>query len=259
MAEEADKTKEVKKPDEGDQEQASKKKGDLIKYIIYGVAGLVAVMAIAFGTLMLVGVGDKTSEAPSEEQVEGKEAKAGEHAKKSDSKTGQATTEPDKQSVEDSILAFLEQDESVLDAIMANLEVLDYVPGENELTEDQTSMSVEDSIEAVNWLENEKAKLAEREKELDAKEKRLNILDGKVSQKIVRIEQAESNRISKLAKLYDGMDARAVAKLIANLDDETVVSLLPRMKLKNASSVLALMPPPRAARLSKQMITIAEN
>ena len=156
-------------------------------------------------------------------------------------------------------MAFLEQDESVLEANMANLEVLDYVPGENELTEDQTSMSVEDSIEAVNWLENEKAKLAEREKELDAKEKRLNILDGKVSQKIVRIEQAESTRISKLAKLYDGMDARAVAKLIANLDDETVVSLLPRMKLKNASSVLALMPPPRAARLSKQMITIAEN
>jgi flagellar motility protein MotE (MotC chaperone) len=142
---------------------------------------------------------------------------------------------------------------------MANLDALDYVPGEEEMVGDETSMSVEDSIEAVNWLENEKTKLAEREKELDAREKKLNVLDAKVSQQIVKIEQAESARISKLAKLYDGMEARSVAKLIANLDDDTVVALLPRMKLKQASSVLALMPPIRAARLSKQMITIAEN
>jgi flagellar motility protein MotE (MotC chaperone) len=133
------------------------------------------------------------------------------------------------------------------------------VPGEEEIAGEEAGMTVEDSIEAVNWLEAEKAKLAERTNELDAREKQLNVLDSKVSQKITRLEQAESARISKLAKLYDGMEARSVARLIANLDDDTVVALLPRMKLKNASSVLALMPPVRAARLSKQMITIAEN
>jgi flagellar motility protein MotE (MotC chaperone) len=55
------------------------------------------------------------------------------------------------------------------------------------------------------------------------------------------------------------MEPRAVAKLMANLDDETIVSILPRMKSKNASAVLALLPPQRGARLSKQMITIAEE
>jgi flagellar motility protein MotE (MotC chaperone) len=55
------------------------------------------------------------------------------------------------------------------------------------------------------------------------------------------------------------MDARTVANMMANLDDTTIVSLLPRMKQKNASQVLGLMPPQRAAKLSKQMIEVAEN
>ncbi len=256
MADEADKIKEVKKPGEDDQEKAPTK-GGLIKYIVFGLAGLVAIVAVAFGALLIVG-GNSASDAPTEESAEATERNDG-GAEEPGGKTADGTGEQPQMPNEDSLLAFLEQDESVLETIMANLEALDYVPGEEDLADEKIGMTVEDSIEAANWLENEKAKLAERETDLDAKEKRLNVLDSKVSQKILRIEQAESARISKLAKLYDGMEARAVAKLVANLDDATVVSLLPRMKLKNASSVLALMPPVRAARLSKQMITIAED
>lgn len=250
-AKEAKEAKEGDKPEDGDQAKSPSKLGGLIKYAIYGVAGLVVVFGIAFGTLMFLG--DETAEAPADEWVEESEAT---HEEVADE---EADAEAERMSFEDSIMAAMEQDESVLDAIMASLEVLDYVPSEDEIATDEIGMSVEDSTEAVHWLEAEKAKLAERESALDAREKELNVLDSKVSQKITRIEQAESSRVSKLAKLYDGMEARAVTKLIANLDDNTVVSLLPRMKLKNASAVLSLMPPIRAARLSKQMITIAEN
>ena len=248
MTDEANKNKEAKKPKDGDQAQPPQK-GGLITYIIYGVIGLVAVFGVAFGALMLMG-DDPVSDSAVEEQVDDQAKSAEKHGE---------DTEHSEMSEVDSILALLEQDESVIEEIMANLEMLDYVPGEKDLIGEEIGMSVEDSIEAVNWLEKEKTRLAEHEKELDVREKRLNILDSKVTQKILRIEQAESTRIAKLAKLYDGMEARSVARLIANLDDETVVSLLPRMKLKNASSVLSLMPPVRAARLSKQMITIAEN
>ena len=58
------------------------------------------------------------------------------------------------------------------------------------------------------------------------------MLDKRVTQKLLRLEQAESAKIASLAKLYDGMDARAVARLVANLDDQTVVSIVPRMKQK---------------------------
>jgi flagellar motility protein MotE (MotC chaperone) len=120
-------------------------------------------------------------------------------------------------------------------------------------------MSEEDSLAAVNWLKEEKARLTEREKDLERREKELQALDKKVSKKLLTLEQAESARIAELAKLYDGMDPRSVAKLMLNLDDETVVAILPRMKQKSAAQVLSLFSPERAARLSKKLITIAEN
>ncbi|HWR84161.1 MAG TPA: hypothetical protein VN285_12745, partial [Candidatus Deferrimicrobium sp.] len=80
-----------------------------------------------------------------------------------------------------------------------------------------------------------------------------------VSKKILRLQRAESERITSLAKLYDGMEAKAVAKLMADLDDEIVVSILPRMKSKNASEVLQMLPPKRAAKLSREMLAIADN
>jgi len=250
MADEADKTKKTEKS--GAKAPAKSGMSSLIRYLIFGAAGVVVVLIVAFGTLMLIGTGQPAFDQSS--QPAASEA-AG------DVTNSQSTGAESSADVfdEDSLMAFLEQDESVLETILASLDALDYVPEEKDLTQESVGMSVEDSIEAVNWLEQEKTKLAGRQKELDAREKRLNVLDSKIQQKILVIEQAESVRITKLAKLYDGMEAGAVAKLVANLDDETVVSLLPRMKLKNASAVLSLMPPARAARLSKQMITIAEN
>jgi flagellar motility protein MotE (MotC chaperone) len=120
-------------------------------------------------------------------------------------------------------------------------------------------MSVEDSVDASRWLESEKAALTERENDLATRERELKLLDKKVSQKLLTLDQAKTARVNSLAKLYDDMDARSVAALMANLDDNTVVLILPRMKTKNASQVLALFPPKRGAMLSKQMITIAEN
>jgi flagellar motility protein MotE (MotC chaperone) len=250
LSDDAEKTKQESQPEEA----KKAKSGGMIRYILFGAIGLAAVLVIAFGTLMFLG-GDSTAEAPSDEAA----AVTDHRQDAADNSHPAGDPQIDEEFNEDSLLAFLEEDATVLEEIMANLEALDYVPGKDELSGQETGMSVEDSIEAVNWLENEKKKLAEREKELNAREKKLNVREAKVSQQVLKIEQAESARIAKLAKLYDGMESRAVAKLVANLDDNTVVALLPRMKLKKASAVLALMPPARAARLSKQMITIADN
>ncbi len=58
---------------------------------------------------------------------------------------------------------------------------------------------------------------------------------------------------------YDGMKAQDIAKLFANLSDDVIISLIPRMKPANASKILALLPPKRAARLSTKMITVLED
>jgi hypothetical protein len=247
----SNKNADVNKPEEGDAKPATGKK-KLLMRIILGVAGLIAVLAIAFVTLMIVGKGGSSSSSSSQKM---------ETAEKGSRQGGgrAASAHNTLSTYEDSILALAENDQSVLDKLMKSLEVLDYVPTDDEVEDETVGMSAEDSIEIVNWLDKEKAALAAKKAKLDAREKELNVLDGRVTQKLLRLEQAESARTTQLAKLYDGMDASAVARLAANLDDETVVAILPRMKLKNASLALSLMPAARAARLSKQMITIAEQ
>ena len=221
--------------------EAPKKSSGFVKYIMLGGGALVIVVLASFLTLMLLKEEPKTEE-PLEEP-------------------GETLSQDVKQGDESELLEslFSESDPSILEEIQSNLAFLDYEPSKDEIVTEDMKMSVEDSVEAVNWLEAEKIRLAEKEKELNARQKEMELLDKQVSQKILKIEQAESSRIQNLAKLYDGMDARSVAKLMANLDNETVVSILPRMKTKNASAVLSLLPAKRAAVLSKKMITIAEN
>jgi len=237
------KNKEDAEAKEPQEKKASLMKGAMVKYILFGVAGIVLVAGIAFATLLFMG-GTKFESVQEDARRETAEVNA---------------TDAHDSPHEPESLALEELDQSAIDMIMENLAVLDYEPKPSDLEENVVGMSVEDSIEVVNWFQQEKTALAQKEKELDTRQKELEQLDKQVTQKILRIEQAESARVASLAKLYDGMDSRAVAKLMANLDDETVVSILPRMKIKNASAVLQLLPAPRAAKLSKRMITIAEK
>lgn len=256
-------------PKEAATDTASSRKG-LLKYILFGAGGLVLVAVVVLVTLFLFG--NDNPEAETEDGFEYTTTTDEKHGEEShpsdeaeiesdvdDAASAEIQTEIET-SIEDSILASLEDESDVFDEIMQNLEFLDYDPTEEELGEDiEQVVSSEDSIEQVNWLEEEKTRLTEWETKLNARQRELDITDKKVSQKLLKIEQAESAKISNLAKLYDGMDPRAIAKVMANLDDATVVSILPRMKLKNASAVLSLMPAKRGARLSKKMITIAEK
>ncbi|RKX25525.1 MAG: hypothetical protein DRP45_05695 [Candidatus Zixiibacteriota bacterium] len=272
MAEEEKKSSEEKQPEDG--EKQAKAKSGLMKYIIFGGVGVVVVVAAVFVTLMFVGGGEQVTEAETDdhsEQIKVAEESSAHGTSHSDHGASKAH-ETSLQAASDdghyeeltdyeaeSELALLdENDQAVIDDIVRSLEILDYVP-EGIGEEHSESMSVEDSVETVNWLDSEKAALTARENDVKAREKAISKLDKEVTRKLLTLEQAESTRISQLAKLYDGMEPRAVSKLIANLDDATVVSLLPRMKQKNASNVMSMMPAKRAARLSKLMITIAEN
>jgi flagellar motility protein MotE (MotC chaperone) len=158
--------------------------------------------------------------------------------------------------------AFDESDPEFLAEIQSQLDFLDVDPYAEEMEqmeEAEGGMSKKDSAAAADWLKTEKAQLATRKADLDKREKQLNALSKKVEQQMLVIEQAESTRIQQLAKLYDGMDPRAVAQLMANLEDDIIVSILPRMKQKNAAQVLQLLPSKRGARLSRKLITIAEG
>lgn len=236
---------EKKKDEAADVEETNGKKSGksgLMTYLMVGGIFFVVTLAVVAGTLYFIKGSHSATEA------DGSEA---ETARTTASSSKEDHSKPD------SLLAG--DDQSVIDQIMSNLEMLDYQPTEADLADELGGMSRDDSVDAMSWLDKEKALLTGREEELSAREKELQRLERSVSQKMTILEQAESGRVSALAKLYDGMDPRSVAKLMSNLDNGTVVSILPRMKIKSASAVLSLLPAKRAAKLSKQMITIAEK
>lgn len=263
----------------GAEKQASEgsvKSDGLKKFLLPGAIGVGAIVITVVAVMMFAGdkpAEDQATDTASETEVAEKPTTGHEsEATYSTDEKHQPSSESHATEVSDQELAaeemenldFLidESDQSVMEQITASLEFLDYDPSmelEGMESEGNSGMSKEDSIDAAKWLENEKVALAEREKALVVREKELEKQHQEIQRKILIIEQAESNRISKLAKLYDGMDARSVTKLMANLDDATVVSVISRMKQKQASAVLALISPKRAAKLSKMMITIAEN
>lgn len=231
---------------------APKAKSGLIKYIIFGLVGIVAVGAVAVGTVFLLGTATHKVE---------------EAAKQSDSTTAihdttatQAVLTPEDSlaRIADSLASAME-DTSILADVKTNLAFLDGSAEAEAMVKADSAKAAQDSVIAMGWLAKEKERLHQKETDLNVREVKLDRLDAEVSRKMLKLEQATTAKISELAKLYDGIDAKAVAAMMANLDNETIVAVLPRMKQKNASQVLGLLPPARAAQISKDMIAIAEN
>lgn len=259
---------------EAEQKPAEKGgKSPMMGYLIFGVVCIALIAGAAFGTLFVMQkmqppavAADSTAHADTtkgkqpdsthaHQDHEAGEAHHGDHASLSDA-------QEQLDALADSTVASDSHNPGDLaEQLNANMEALESEVAREHAANEHggPDMSVEDSVKAAAWLAKEESRLATKEKELNQRSAELDKQEKSISAKISRIEQAESSRISNLAKVYDGMDAGAVAKLMANLDDETVVSVLPRMKQKNASAVLSMLPAQRAASLSKQMITIAEQ
>lgn len=172
-----------------------------------------------------------------------------------DSQTGKpATTGGDKSS--QLSVAGLESLEIDTAEIMKELDFLFITP---DMERSGLMLTPEDSVDTLNWLQKEMARLGEEKESIDQRRKELERLEKKINQGLIRIQQAESDRAVKLARLYNGMKGNEVAKVFANLDDALIVDILPRMKSSNAAKILGLLPPKRAARISTQMVKVLEN
>jgi flagellar motility protein MotE (MotC chaperone) len=192
----------------------------------------------------------------------GKSEKTSDETAKTETTVAETKKESKEPSEIDKILSGVSDDDlSDFDidtvAIMKELEFLDYDPEKK--TDSQKTEMVADSVDTLNWIQKEMAQLAEEKARLDSRQKDLEERENKVNLIKTKLDQAEAARIISLAKLYDGMRPDEAAKLFENLDDSIVVAILPRMKPANASKILGLMPPKRAAEISTRLISIAEK
>lgn len=80
-------------------------------------------------------------------------------------------------------------------------------------------------------------------------------IDESELQKQVKLkQQEEAKRISKLARLYGGMKPDEAVAILKELDDSSVLDILSKMEDEQASKILALFNPGRAAVLTQAML-----
>jgi len=81
--------------------------------------------------------------------------------------------------------------------------------------------------------------------------KKLTLSKKEIEEQMKQREDAEKKRVSKLARLYNGMKPKDAAEAMDALDDDLAVTILQRMEEGTASKVLAEFEPAKAARLTQ--------
>ncbi len=140
----------------------------------------------------------------------------------------------------------------------------------------ETGLVNEDQITSVEErrilvsIEDEYAKLSDRESKIDSREMELKTLEMEVDKKLAAMQQlrnelvklldrkdaTENERIAQLSKIYEKMTPQKAGVLIKALDYQLAVDLLLGIKKKTAGKILDSLDPETATELSKAFTEI---
>jgi len=98
----------------------------------------------------------------------------------------------------------------------------------------------------ITTLEEEKTKLLEQVTEMQTELTQLKI---EIKQQKTAVLNAEQ-----LATYYQEMKPEAVVRIMDNLDDEIIVTILPILEAKQTAEIIALMDPLRAATITQLLL-----
>lgn len=111
-----------------------------------------------------------------------------------------------------------------------------------------------DTIAAISVLERRQRELAAEEKIIERKKQELEDLRAEVEALINKKQTIDDEKTIYIARLIDGMKPDEMTGLMANLDNATILAVMPRLKPATASRVLALLPPERAAKITTELL-----
>lgn len=80
-----------------------------------------------------------------------------------------------------------------------------------------------------------------------------DIGEGEATEEAAGTDEERSERIQRLAKVYEQMNASSVAAIVTNMREDDAVDILSSMKPRNAAKVLASLDPEKAAKLSLRL------
>jgi len=111
-----------------------------------------------------------------------------------------------------------------------------------------------DTIAELSMLDKRQREIAAEERDIATKRRELEAMKNEVEQYLQQKKGIADEKVTYIAKLIDGMKAEEMAGLVTNLDNATIMAVLPKMKPQTASRVLATLPPKRAAEIATQLL-----
>ncbi len=102
-------------------------------------------------------------------------------------------------------------------------------------------------------IEEKEAELAQEEGRIRVKGDSLTILRDQLQVLIGQQEGIKAERITKLAKVYEGMRPEEAAPIISELDDQTIVELFLKMNDRRVSRILGALPLDRATEITQRL------
>ncbi len=113
----------------------------------------------------------------------------------------------------------------------------------------------------------ERAKLYEKAKKIELREKELKILEKRIQEQMASLKDLETiidkklneiktiqdQRVKLLVKALSEMKASKAAEMLLNMDKKMAVKLLSQLKSSQVASILSAMPPDKAASLSEAL------
>lgn len=99
-------------------------------------------------------------------------------------------------------------------------------------------------------IETQKEYLVSLEKEVRDHLAKIDAARNEIAEFMNERDEKEENKLKKLARFYEAMDAEQASPLMQKLDNDLSIKILDRMDTKKAGAILALFPPQRAASIT---------
>lgn len=115
-----------------------------------------------------------------------------------------------------------------------------------------------DTALAISILDRRQRDLTAQEKEIERKKRELEALRSEIETLLDKRQTIADEKATYIARLLDGMKPDEMSGLMANLDNATILAVMPRMKPATASRVLAQLPPERAAKITTELLATPE-
>ncbi len=122
-------------------------------------------------------------------------------------------------------------------------------------------------LEILQSLSQRREEIEARARELDEKEKLLQVTESRIDEKIAEMnglraeienllgkqQEVEEERFKKLVKIYENMKPKDAAKIFNELQFNVLMSIVDRMSERKTAPILAAMDPIRARYLSAKL------